>query len=71
MSKSFETWWKEGTSVEVPLYGEANARKAWDYQQAIIDKLIAAIQTHKNSFGTLGGHTHHQIILWAVLEEIE
>ena len=26
----FEEWWKAGTSTEVPLYGEANAKKAWD-----------------------------------------
>lgn len=35
----FDTWWKQGTSTKVPLYGEANAKKAWDYQQRRIDEL--------------------------------
>jgi len=36
---TFDEWWKAGTSVKVPLYGEANAKKAWDYQQKRIEAL--------------------------------
>jgi hypothetical protein len=36
---TFDEWWKAGTSTKVPLYGEANAKKAWDYQQARINEL--------------------------------
>ena len=38
---TFEDWWKAGTSTEVPLYGEANAKKAWDHQQTRIEELKA------------------------------
>jgi len=38
---TFEDWWKAGTSTEVPLYGEANAKKAWDHQQTRIEELEA------------------------------
>ena len=40
---TFDEWWKAGTSVEVPLYGEANAKKAWDYQQDRIAELEAEL----------------------------
>jgi len=36
---TFDEWWKAGTSTKVPLYGEANAKKAWDYQQKRIEAL--------------------------------
>jgi hypothetical protein len=44
---TFDEWWKAGTSTKVPLYGEANAKKAWDYQQARIKELEKQLQKEK------------------------
>ncbi|RLA41589.1 MAG: hypothetical protein DRR06_15720 [Gammaproteobacteria bacterium] len=55
--KTFDEWWKEGTSVKVPLYGEANAKKAWDYQQIKLDehqKVVASLMAIAIQFSGLG-----------------
>jgi hypothetical protein len=36
MNQTFDEWWKKVTSTKVSLYGEANAKKAWDYQEGRI-----------------------------------
>jgi hypothetical protein len=41
---TFDEWWEAGTSTKVPLYGEANAKKAWDYQQARLNELRKAVR---------------------------
>jgi hypothetical protein len=65
---TFTEWWKAGTdATKVPLYGEANAKKAWDYQQKRIDELEEAMaeveDVYRCARSMNGGHNRETIKL--------